>query len=178
MSKVNDFFKAISKDPEARKLLKDMKEPESPEEAAELYVGIAAKLGFSDITKESVAQFLAVKENVQKAVSAKAEADVKEVLDEDSLEAVSGGGDGCSSTFEPHEWCWFSDSCGVVINYYPGIAVDNSVQCTANQKVLEDESEWGKGSYKYSTAIYDDDGNLIDIERHEHTFEIPEFKDV
>jgi hypothetical protein len=95
----------------------------SVEEAAELYAGIAAKTGFS-IPKDAILAFLKEKEVSQQAQSAKAEGAVKEALDEASLEAVAGGTEyekknpGCDTTYDKGEWCWFSDSCSLVISYY------------------------------------------------------------
>ena len=45
---------------------------------------------------------------------------LKEALDEAALDNVAGGEklDGCESTADSGEWCWFSDSCSYVISYY------------------------------------------------------------
>ena len=49
---------------------------------------------------------------------------VREALDDEALDAVAGGTEyekqnaACDTTYDKGEWCWFSDSCSVVINYY------------------------------------------------------------
>ena len=123
MSDIYDSLKALSKNEEAKKLFKEAKEPAGIEEAAGLYADIAAKTGFS-ISKDAIMEFLKENEASRQAQSAKAEGAVKEALDEEALEAVAGGGDyvkqnpGCDTTYDPGEWCWFSDSCSLVISYY------------------------------------------------------------
>ena len=123
MSEVKDFLKALSENPEAKKLMKEAKEPASLEEAAALYADIAAKTGIS-VAKETILEFLEKKEKVQQAESAKAEGTVKQALDEEALDEVAGGSDyekhntACDTTYYKGEWCWFSDSCAVVISYY------------------------------------------------------------
>ena len=143
MSEVKDFLKALSGNPEAKKLMKEAKEPASLEEAAALYADIAEKTGIS-VTKETIQEFLAEKEKVQQAQSAKAESAVKEALSDEALETVAGGGDyekvneECSSTYNPGEWCWFSDSCSVIISYYDGSG--QPAQAQDNESVSSDSS--------------------------------------
>ena len=71
------------------------------------------------------------REKIQQAQTAKAEGEIKTALNEDDLESVAGGVDGeeggektnnigCESTTKSaeEEWCWFSDACNYVVNYY------------------------------------------------------------
>ena len=86
-------MKALSGNPEARKMLKASREPANPEEAAALYAEIAEKNGIS-VTKETIRQLLEAKEKAQQTATAQAESAVKQTLDEDSLEGVAGGTNG------------------------------------------------------------------------------------
>ena len=47
MGEIKDFLKALSENPEARKLMQEAKEPANAEEAAALYAEIAEKTGIS-----------------------------------------------------------------------------------------------------------------------------------
>ena len=118
MSEMKDFLTALVKNPEAKELLKGLKEPSGAEEAAELYADIAAKTGTS-ISKDAILAILKEKEAIQQARSAKAEGAVRQALEENDLESVAGGANpGCDDTHSPGEWCWFTDSCSFVISYY------------------------------------------------------------
>ena len=148
MSEVRDFLEALSKNPEAKKLIREAKEPANVEEAAALYAEIAEKTGVS-VTKETIQQILDKKQEIQKAQTAKAENAVKEALNDTALDNVAGGADGgCSSTAEPGEWCWFSDSCSVVINSYAdqGIPYDEDGLNEAYKKggwdSQNDKTDW------------------------------------
>jgi len=120
MSEMKDFLKALVKNPEAKELLKGLKEPSGVEEAAEQYAAIAEKLGYN-LSAEELSKALKAEEETLKAKTAKATDTVKEALDETALNAVAGGvtlGSLCDSTADTEEWCWFSDFCSYVINYY------------------------------------------------------------
>ena len=110
---VQKFLDAVRNDPKAKELIKSMPVPKNDAEAAEGYVKIAKELGF-DLTADEILAGLKGMEQAQKAESDKVS------LDDVDLENVAGGKDErCGSTFEPGEWCWFSDSCDYVISYYP-----------------------------------------------------------
>ena len=119
MANITEFFKALETDPKAKEKLKGMKEPDSAEEAAEQYFAIAQDLGIS-VSREDVTALLKANEKAHREKAAKAEEKVKEALDESALDAVAGGQkiDGCESTADLGEWCWFSDSCDFLINGY------------------------------------------------------------
>ena len=134
MNDVKKLLRAIAKDPKAKELLKGVKDPETVDEAVELYAGIADKLGFA-VSKENLKEFLTAKEEAQQALTAKVEGDVKVALKDEVLESVAGGAvTKCADTFAPGEWCWVTDSCAVVINYYddPAIAPDNTYTCPSS----------------------------------------------
>ena len=90
-----------------------MPAPKDDTETAECYVKITKELSF-DLTADEILTGLKGMEHKQKAQSDKVS------LDDADLENVAGGvGDPrCSETFDEGEWCWFSDSCSVVISYY------------------------------------------------------------
>ena len=118
MSEVNDFLKAISQNPEAKKLFREAGEPADMAEAARLFAEIAEKTGIS-VSPEAIQEFLESKEKIQKEMTARAEGAVKVALDEDELDNVSGGADAeCASTVNAGEWCWISDGCDYVFHHY------------------------------------------------------------
>lgn len=140
MADIRELFKALETDLNAKEKLKGMQEPGSAEEAAEQYFAIAQDLGIS-VSREDVTAFLKAKEKVQREKAAKAEEKVKEALDEDALDAVAGGQkiDGCESTADIGEWCWFSDSCSVLINDYYIPYSDGKSE--ASDDLFEDEEQ-------------------------------------
>ena len=90
-----------------------MQEPDT----AERYLGIAKELGIS-VSGEDILSFLQIKEKIQLEKAAKVEEIVKEALDEEALENVFGGADSCADTYSEGEWCWFTDSCSMLICGY------------------------------------------------------------
>ena len=160
MSDIHDSLKALSENEEAKKLFRAAKEPAGIEEAAELYADIAAKTG-TDISKDAILAFLKEKEVSQQAQSAKAEGAVKQVLDEEALDEVAGGGNyenhntACDTTFDPGEWCWFSDSCSLVISYY-----EDGVGAPINTEPWNEDDE---KFLKDSLECYDDDTSSVGI---------------
>ena len=136
MNETKEFLVALGKDPQAKKLLKEMKKTANAEETAEQYLSIAEKLGYS-VTKESLLGYLKDKEKIIREKTAKAESAVKEALDDETLETVAGGAadpanPGCVSTFVPGEWCWVMDSCwALIISDYTGDDL-NEVDTTPN----------------------------------------------
>ena len=112
------FLQAISTDPKARELMKGMKEPENAKEAAALYQEVAEKLGYQ-VTKNDIKTMLTFLEKTQQEQTAKTEGSVKEALDESALEAIAGGGEDsrCADSFND-DWCWFTDACSFIINFY------------------------------------------------------------
>ena len=140
MSSIKDFVQALTTNPKAVELLKEAGEPANIEEAAVLYADVAEKAGIS-VSKETICALLEQKEKIQQELTAKAESAVKEALDENALESVAGGIEGekmdkCASTAIPGEWCWFSDACSLVINYYdyPNLKYDEEAYNKAKEK--------------------------------------------
>ena len=112
MEKINAFLDTVRNNPEAKERMKAMPAPKNDQEAAEGYVRIAKELGF-DLTADEILAGLKGMEQKQKA-----QAD-KVALDAGDLDNVAGGANpGCDDTHSPGEWCWFSDSCSVIISYY------------------------------------------------------------
>ena len=119
MDDVSKFLKAVHDDPEVREQLKKQSPPATDEEAVKVYVDLAARMGYT-ITTDEITRGLTGAEKFMQAKADSAAASVKEALDESALEHVAGGGADprCSTTFSTGEWCWFSDSCAYIINYY------------------------------------------------------------
>ena len=121
MNDVKKFFRVLATNPRGKELAAAAKVPDNAEEAVEMYLGIAKELGVS-VSRENILEFVRQKEKLQLAASAKAEASVKEALDEAVLDSVAGGAADtqCQDSFDAGEWCWFTDSCAVLITSYEG----------------------------------------------------------
>ena len=156
MGDIKKFLKTLATDPKARELLKGSS-ASTIEEIAKVYAGAAKELGFQ-VEKAELVKFLEAEEKYSKEKAAKAEQTVKEALNEDELETVAGGG--CADTFAPGEWCFFTDSCSVVINYYTdkdaanynveGTCENNSFGDITTELMFTTEDEddyWSKGDY-------------------------------
>ena len=99
-----------------------MKTPENEEETISAYLGLAEKLGYS-LTAEEIRAGVKALAQEQRSKTEKAVSDMEKApLDEETLEAVSGGEKGdyhpetCDSTFVEGEWCWLSESCSYLID--------------------------------------------------------------
>lgn len=151
MNRLKEFFTVIRQDPKAKELMKSVGEPKSAEEAEEQYAAIAEKLGY-DLSVEEIRHVLQAMESSQKARTGSAEDAVKASLDENDLNAVAGGGgpefSDCEMTHHPGEWCWMTDSCSMIINFYEGLPDDvDVVTCMNNTttyhlKAKEDYEDW------------------------------------
>ena len=114
------FLQALQTDSRAKELIKTMDIPADREKAADCYVILAGKLGYT-LTKEEI---LAAAQEMSKAQREKTgRAMEKMPLDDEDLANVAGGVqepgyDGCDSTYHDDEWCWISDSCQVLISFY------------------------------------------------------------
>ena len=102
--KVRQLMEALHNDPKVRELAKDIKRPETDEEAAAAYSMIAKELGF-DFTSDELLNSLKAMEENQRIRTNEADAEFnKATLSESDLEKVSGGvGDpSCGSTYNEH----------------------------------------------------------------------------
>ena len=155
MSKIRELLSSLSKDPRIKGLLKAVKEPENAEEAADEYASIAEKLGVS-LPKEEVLTFLKDEEEKTRSQTEKADEAVK--LSTEDLNQVAGGASGyvkdhpeCDTTYTDHEWCWASDFCSVIINYYdapdgslnnlPDNCANNSYGDKMNEEIFTPDPE-------------------------------------
>ena len=163
MSTVKDFLKELRESPKGMELLNAAKEPANAEEAAQLYADIAEKAGIS-VSKETICEFLKGKEQIQKAVAAKAEENLKSALSENDLDNVAGGAEiegkqiSCKDTFMPGEWCWVSDYCSVVISSYDDLLIQPNEKDDDTYKF--DYFDPGDGWVNASCAdkfLYEDD---------------------
>ena len=117
MEKFKAFIDAINTDPRAKELLKALPVPGSDEEAYDGYLKVAKELGL-DLSREEIQAGMKSMEASRKAATDKIS------LEDGDLDRVAGGGDGdthpdlCDSTLTEGEWCWFSDSCSVIITDY------------------------------------------------------------
>ena len=119
MSNFDTFMEAVKRDPRAKELVRGIKKPENDEEMAESYLSIAGALGFS-LTKAEITEGLHTAMQEQKASSEKAAKAIEKArLDEDVLDQVAGGkNEGCDDTHTLGEWCWWTDSCFLIITDY------------------------------------------------------------
>ena len=122
--KIGQLLRALRNDPAVQELTKDLKKPETDEEAAEVYSAIAKKQGF-DIPVNDILESLKAMEEDQRIQTRDTNAEVdKSTLTEMDLDIVAGGADpgagnpDCDSTYNPGEWCWFSDECGFLVVKY------------------------------------------------------------
>ena len=148
MDKFMKFLETVQNDPAAKEQLKDIQNPKSGLDVVEGYSKIAKALGY-DLTKKDIAEGLQNFVKEQQARTAKAESEVeKAVLSEENLENIAGGKfEGiCASSYEPNEWCWFSDSCSVVINGYEEktVPTDNCKEALLNDGTYAEF--WDKGT--------------------------------
>ena len=117
------FLQALQNDPRAKELIRDMKIPEDREKASECYVSLASKLGYT-LTKEEIMSAARELSKAQREQTGRTLAKVS--LNDDELENVAGGVDepgheGCDSSYHDHEWCWWSDSCNMIISFYQDV---------------------------------------------------------
>ena len=101
------FLRELRTNEKAKELLKGKEKPKSKEDVIKAYVEIAAELG-EDLSAEDIAKAL---EEIEIEIHHNAEvvsADIVE-LDDDDIENVAGGDDGCINHSEG--WCWKNDEC-------------------------------------------------------------------
>ena len=116
MEKIKALMEAVKNDTKAMEMVKALGAPKNDEEAVAGYLKVAETLGFS-ITKEELYEGLKAIMAEQKAASDFTAEKIS--LEEAELEHVAGGTNGaCSDTYTDGEWCWFTDSCSLIISYY------------------------------------------------------------
>lgn len=117
MAQEQEFLKKVMTDSSVKELMKEIENTHGDEEAAEKLVRAAKKMGF-DISKEKFLELIHLKEAVQREKTQNTETKVKTALDEEALDAVSGGDSICADTYQPGENCWFVDQCDIVLRSY------------------------------------------------------------
>ena len=133
MEKIKAFLDAVQSSPKTKELIRALPAPKNDAEAAEGYVSIAKELGF-DLAADEILAGLKGMEQKHKAQSDKI------ALDPDDLDNVAGGAiPGCDETHFPGEWCWFSDSCSVIITYYDDPEPEN--HDAFNRMTFHDDNE-------------------------------------
>ena len=109
-------MEAVKNDPNAMEMLKGLGVPKNDAETFDGYLKVAEAIG-CDITKDELLDGLKAIMAEQKAASDSVAEKVS--LEEEELEKVAGGaGVGCKDTYEEGEWCWYSDSCSLIITSY------------------------------------------------------------
>ena len=116
MNPIDEFLKALGS-PKAKELMQGIKEPSNVEEAADKYLALAEKLGFS-LRKEDILSFLKNREQAAQALAGKAEQAVNKALDEADLDGVAGGN--ILEPFKTSKDCRFSNACERTINCFDG----------------------------------------------------------
>ena len=112
-----DILNTLRKDPKAKELMKSMPVPQNEEEVLAGYEKVANALGYS-ITREELLESLKKTEQELRHKTDKIH------LNDEALEDVAGGEQGdyhpwsCDESYTEGEWCWFTDSCTVVISFY------------------------------------------------------------
>ena len=116
MEQLKEFFKALQTDPRAKELIGEG-DPETKEEALQLYTKAAGILGFS-LTAEQIEEGINKLTEEMKAKTASVENSAKE-LDLDTLAEVAGGiGDKCVFTYDPNQNCDIEDRCDYAFRSY------------------------------------------------------------
>ena len=159
MNELKELLAKLKKDPKAIELLKAAKEPATIDEAADLYVSIGNQLGIK-VSREAVLAYMKSRQALQQKVTENAEKNVKKALDEEDLDAVAGGGElACASTYDHSgEWCWVSDSCSMVINYY-----DTPTGTTPYTSMTDDTADTDFDCEKFFYKMADTDYNGYDV---------------
>jgi len=114
MEKVKEFLETVKSHPRGKELVEELGRPKSDTEMINGYLSIAKELNFS-ITEEELVEGLKSLMREQKAKSE--EASTRVGLSDEELEGVAGGAM-CEDTYSEGEWCWATDSCSFIINYY------------------------------------------------------------
>ncbi len=112
--KTIEILKEMKADPKAMELFEGMEKPKSHDEALSAYVQVAEKLGYG-ITEEDIREAIEEEEARRKAKTDKVVSDM-EALEDDDLDNVAGGNDGCSSTQDG--WCMSDDACVEYVTEY------------------------------------------------------------
>ena len=124
MDKIRKLLLDMKAHPRIKELISRLKTPENDEEAIEGYLSVAQALNM-DVTKEELAESFAAATEAQKAKTEEAAERVN--LDAKDAESVAGGYkcEKCEDTYETEgEWCWFTDSCSVLITDYEHYSYD------------------------------------------------------
>ena len=60
---------------------------------------------------------------------------------------VAGGADGCADTYQDGEWCWFTDSCSLIISYYDSGSSGNSEQGQPIPSAISDSDAFNNDTF-------------------------------
>ena len=144
MEKIKVFMEAVKNDPAATEAVKALGAPKNDAEAVAGYFKVAEMLNFS-ITKEEIVEGF---RNYMREQKSKSD-DVAEkvALAETELDGVAGGADGCVDTYQDGEWCWFTDSCSLIISYYDSGSSGNSEQGQPIPSAISDSDAFNNDTF-------------------------------
>ncbi len=151
MKDAKAFLQELQTNPRARETVGRMAIPKNEKEAAECYVRLAEELGYS-LTGDEIQT--AARELSRTQARKTGDALKKVSLAEEDLDGVAGGVDWeetgpCESTHTSGEWCWWNDSCEVVISYYEEEEMEfTPEQILQNGHFPEEEEEEREPSWK------------------------------
>lgn len=112
------LLQQMKTDPRAAELVRGMPAPTNDEEAIACYTDLAVKLG-SDMSKEEITEgFRALSREQQARTEAARREMEKAAVGEDALDVVAGGATGKDREPYDDDYCWWSDSCDRMINFY------------------------------------------------------------
>ena len=115
--KFSRLLQQIKTNPRAEELVREIPVPTNDEEAIACYADLAVTLG-CDMSKEEITEGLRTLSREQQARTEAARREMeKAAVGEDSLDVVAGG---AGKRREPYDddYCWWSDSCDHLINFY------------------------------------------------------------
>ena len=120
MSDAIEFLKSMQNDARAKEIVREMKTPENEKQAADAYVSLARAMGYN-LNREEI---VSAARELSRSQRAKTDTTMDKIsLDDNDLDHVAGGAPGdeyeiCSTTFKEGEWCWWNDSCDLLITDY------------------------------------------------------------
>lgn len=125
---------------EGDKFPEGLSEPHSPEEAAQVYADLAARLGY-DLKAEEILELMEAEKEKHKAQTEETAGEIERLTD-DEIDAVTGGeGENhvCYDTFKDRENCMSSDGCDKNVTTYSDYKCHNNYngyQCGSKRAFL------------------------------------------
>ena len=112
------LLQQMKKDPRAAELVRGIPAPTNDEEVIACYTDLAEKLG-CELSKEEITEGLRALSREQQARTEAARQEMeKAAIGEGTLDMVAGGAGGKDREPYDDDYCWWSDSCDRMINFY------------------------------------------------------------